>query len=316
MQEKYKPHLLLFAVNLVYAGNFTIAKIAMPQYITPHAFILLRVAVGALFFYLIHSYFIKEKVQKEDWPRLVLCALFGVALNMLLFFKGLAITTPINAALIMILAPIMVLLVSTILMKELIPFAKVIGVISGLIGASLIILSGSNIADLSISNGDLLVFLNATSYAFYLVLVKSLMKKYEAYTVVRWVFFFGFLMVFPFGIKEFMEVQWQTMPTKAWLSILYVLMGTTIFTYLLNAFALKITSAALVSTYIYLQPLLATLIAVLAGKDVLTWKKVLAAVCIFLGVYLVSLKRKKPINLLNTSKLIPLLLFISPIFAT
>ncbi|MCB0503181.1 MAG: DMT family transporter, partial [Bacteroidetes bacterium] len=269
-----------------------------------------------LFFYLIHSYFIQEKVQKEDWPRLVLCALFGVALNMLLFFKGLAITTPINAALIMILAPIMVLLVSTILMKELIPFAKVIGVISGLIGASLIILSGSNIADLSISNGDLLVFLNATSYAFYLVLVKSLMKKYEAYTVVRWVFFFGLLMVFPFGIKEFMEVQWQTMPTKAWLSILYVLMGTTIFTYLLNAFALKITSATLVSTYIYLQPLLATLIAVLAGKDVLTWKKVLAAICIFLGVYLVSLKRKKPINLLNTNKLIPLLLFISPIFAT
>ena len=316
MQEKYKPHLFLFTVNLIYAGNFTIAKIAMPQYISANAFIVIRAAVGALFFFIIHSLFIKEKVQKQDWQRLVLCALFGVAINQVMFFKGLAITSPINASLIMILAPIMVMIISSIYFKELISLSKFIGVISGLAGASFIIISGNNLSELSISKGDLFIFINASSYAFYLVLVKSLMKKYEALTIVKWVFFFGFFMVLPVGFHQLDDVQWTALPRIVWAAIIYVLLGTTILTYLLNALSLKISSATLVSTYIYLQPLLATLIAVIAGKDELSWKKVLAGSFIFLGVYLVTVKKKKPKFVLNTSLLIPLLLCISPIFAT
>ncbi len=299
MQERFKPHILLFTVNLIYAANFTIAKIAMPEYISANAFIVIRAGIGALFFFLIHTFFIGEKVDRKDWPRMIACGAFGVAINQLMFFKGLAITTPINASLIMILTPIMVMLISAIILKELISSIKVLGVVCGLIGASLIILSGAKLIELSISKGDLFIFINATSYAFYIVFVKSLMKKYEALTVVRWVFFFGFLMVLPFGAFEINDVHWMTLPSYVWLSILYVLIGTTILAYLLNAMALKISTATLVSTYIYLQPLLAALIAIMAGQDVLSLKKVLAGVFIFSGVYLVSLKRKLPKSLNN-----------------
>lgn len=292
MPERFKPHILLFIVNLIYAGNYTVAKIAMPAYISPNAFIVLRAAIGSIAFLLIHSIWIKEKIDPKDWIRLIFCGLFGIAINQMMFFKGLALTTPINAALIMITVPIIVMVFSAISLRERITFLKFSGVIFGLFGASIIILSGKQIADLAISKGDFFIFINATSYSIYLVLVKSMMKKYEAITVMRWVFLFGLIMVLPFGFNHLDEVSWTTLPNQVWWAIGYVLLGTTIMAYLLNAVALKISSATLVSTYIYLQPLLATVIAILSRHDSLSWRKVTAAVLIFIGVYLVSLKRK------------------------
>jgi drug/metabolite transporter (DMT)-like permease len=112
MPPRLKPHLLLFIVNLIYAGNYTVAKIAMPAYISPEAFIVIRATVGALTFLLIHAIWVKEKIAKEDWFRLVLCGLFGIAINQLMFFKGLALSSPINASLIMITVPIIVIVLS------------------------------------------------------------------------------------------------------------------------------------------------------------------------------------------------------------
>ena len=292
MQDRFKPHILLFTVNLIYAGNYTVAKLAMPEYISPNAFIVLRAFVGSVVFFLIHSIWIKEKVAKGDWLRMILCGLTGVAINQLMFFKGLALTFPINASLIMILVPMIVMVIAAIFLKERISKFKILGIISGLGGAAVIILTGTSLADLSISKGDSFILINAISYSIYLILVKTLMAKYEPFTVMRWVFFFGFLMVLPFGAHQLDDVQWTTLPNIVWFSILYVLIGTTILTYLLNAIALRIAAVTLVSTYVYLQPLLATGIAIMAGKDELTPNKLLAGALIFIGVYLVSLKAK------------------------
>jgi len=291
MPTRLTPHILLFIVNLIYAGNYTVAKIAMPVYIAPEAFIVIRASVGALTFFFIQSIWVKEKIDPKDWFQLVLCGLFGIAINQLMFFKGLALTSPINASLIMITVPIIVILISAIALRERITYTKFFGVMLGLFGAAIIILSGKKIADLTISKGDFFIFLNATSYAIYLILVKSIMKKYEAITVMRWVFFFGLLMVIPFGVFQLQDIEWHAFPQKVWLAVAYVLVGTTILTYLLNGVALKISSSALVSTYIYLQPLMATIIAILSKHDTLNYKKIIAAVFIFFGVYLVSYKR-------------------------
>jgi drug/metabolite transporter (DMT)-like permease len=291
MPPQLKPHILLFIVNLIYAGNYTVAKIAMPAYISPEAFIVIRASVGALTFLLIHSIWVNEKIESKDWFRLILCGLFGIAINQLMFFKGLSLTSPINASLIMITVPIIVIVLSAIALRERITYFKFFGVLFGLMGAAIIILSGKKLAELTISKGDLFIFMNATSYAIYLILVKSIMKKYEAITVMRWVFFFGLLMVIPFGVFQLQEIEWHIFPQQVWISVIYVLVGTTILTYLLNGVALKISSPALVSTYIYLQPLLATVIAILSQHDTLNFKKLIAAAFIFFGVYLVSFKR-------------------------
>ena len=286
-------HLALFAANFIYAGNYTVAKEVMPDYIQPFGFIMLRALTAFVFFFFLHLFVIKEKVEKKDFGLLALCGLFGVAINQLMFFKGLNWTTPINASLIMTTTPMLVLVASALLLGERITVRKLIGIGLGATGAILLILYGQSME--SRENGllgDLFIFINASSYGVYLVLVKSLMKKYNPMTVMRWVFTFGLIYVIPFGIGDVRQIEWSTFSTNIWLAVAYVLICVTIFAYLFNAIALKIVNPTIVGIYIYSQPLLATLIALFYAKDVLTIEKIGAGLLIFIGVYLVSSKGK------------------------
>ncbi len=287
------PHILLFLAQLIYAANYTIAKEVMPNYISPFGFVLLRVIFGLSFFLLFHTLFIKEKVDKSDIPRFILCGVFGITINQLMFLKGLNWTTPINASLIMTTTPILVLVISALLLGEKITSKKVLGIGLGAAGAIFLITYGQEVAiNKNGMLGDLMIFINALSYGIYIVLAKSLMKKYNPITVVKWAFTFGIFFVFPFGIQEVLAIDWASFPTAIWWAVFYVLLCTTVFAYLFNSIGLKFLNASTVSVYIYLQPLLAGLIALFFAKDVLTIEKVFAGLLIFVGVYLVSQQRK------------------------
>lgn len=292
MKGELKAHLAILGANLIYGVNYTVAKDVMPLYIQPFGFIFCRV-LGALLMFWVVGLFIKEKVEKKDFLLLFVCGFFGVAANQLMFFYGLNITTPINAGIIMTSNPILVLIASAIILKERVKIKKVIGIGLGLSGALLILLFKNNFAFGSTTLfGDMFIFLNAISYGVYLVLVKPLMVKYNAITVIKWVFTFGFLFVLPFGYGEFNLIEWSTFSSKIWWEFAFVVIGTTFFAYGLNIYALKNVSPSVVSTYIYLQPVIAATFAIWLGVDRLDITKVIAAVLIFYGVYLVS----KPIR--------------------
>ncbi len=297
MNETTKAHLALIIVNLIYGANYVIAKEVMPAYIQPFGFIVLRVSFALCLFWLFHYFvsrvrtgLIHKKIERKDWGMLAACGLFGVAINQLMFFKGLSLTAPINASLIMITTPILVLIMAAIIIKEKITSFKLFGVLLGCIGAGLIIWFGNKAGKAGAGSrlGDLLVFINASSYALYLVLVKPLMARYHAITVVKWVFFFGFLIVMPFGWNEFTQIEWNSFPVFIWACVVYVVIATTFITYLFNIYALQKVNASVVSTYIYTQPVIATIIAISFGKDSLSLIKVGAAIMIFIGVFLVS----------------------------
>jgi len=292
MSREIRAHIALFVANLIYGASYTVAKEAMPEYITPFAFILIRVTGAVLLFWLIWASMIKEKVAKKDILRLAACGLFGVAINQMLFFKGLSITTPINAAIIMTSNPVVVMLFSLWILKESVTLRKTFGLLIGLSGAALLITTGSSLSFNSATfSGDVYVFLNASSYALYLVIVKPLMSKYHPITVISWIFTFGFIYVFPFGFQELTEVDWSVFTPKIWAAIAFVVLFTTFLAYLLNVSALKELSPTIVSYYIYLQPLLAAVVALYFEKDHLTGVKIGAAVLIFMGVYLVSTQK-------------------------
>jgi len=285
-------HLFLFLVALIYGANYTIAKEVLDQgYISPAAFIVLRISFAVVLFFIFARKFSNKKVEKKDWARLVLSGLFGAAANMLLFFYGLKHTTPIHAALIMTTTPILVLVMALFLRKEVISIKKIIGIALGMTGAILTIMSGKNLDFAQANtNGDLMVFLNAASYAIYLIIVKDLLNKYHPLTVLKWVFLFGLIFVLPFGAPSLSEIAWHSFPMSIWLATGYVLLFTTFFTYYLNVSALSVIPASTVSFYIYLQPILATIIAVFLGKDQFDLRDLLLLSMIFLGVYLVSKK--------------------------
>lgn len=290
MSSAVKAHIALFLVALIYGANYSIAKIVLDdEYIQPLGFVLMRVLSGVILFWLSHLLFVREKVERKDFILLFLCGIFGVAINQMLFFIGLKYTTPINASLIMTTTPILVLLISAFIIKEKITFQKMIGIALGALGAIILIAYGKEFSfQQNQFFGDLMIFINAVSYGIYLVFVKKLMMKYHPITVIKWVFTFGFIFVFPLGIDDLMEVQWSSFSPLVWWAVFYVLLAVTFLTYLLNGFALKIVNPSIVGIYIYLQPLLATSIALMMMKDELTLIKVIAGIFIFLGVYLVS----------------------------
>ncbi|MGB1316684.1 MAG: DMT family transporter [Flavobacteriales bacterium] len=292
MNKTLLAHLALIGAQLLYGANYTIAKEAMPEYIQPFGFVLLRCLGATALFWLV-GLFIKEKVDKKDIPKLVLGGLFGIAINQLMFFKGLSLTQPINAAVLMISTPIMVLIMAAIIIKERITTQKAIGIGVGMLGTLIILVAGKKLSFSSDTFlGDILIFINATSYGVYLVIISPIMRKYHPITVIKWVFLFGLFMVAPFGYEQFSEIGWSTFPTHVIWAAVYVVIGLSFLAYLFNAVALKYVSPSVVSIYIYLQPIFATVFAISLGKDQLDWIKMLSALLICIGVYLVSAKAK------------------------
>jgi len=279
-------------VSIIYGVTFTIAKDVMPKYVEPFGFITMRVGGSVLLFWFVSFFGPKEKIALEDFPRIVAAALFGVALNMLTFFKGLSYTSPIMGAVLMVTTPMIVLILSAIIMKDRMQKRKMLGIILGLAGTVTLILYGKSMVNApNATLGNLLVFINAVSYGFYLILVKKLMDKYNAFTFVKWIYTFGFLMVLPFGWSEFHAVQWAIIPTDIFWKIGFVVVFSTFLTYLLNLVSMRELKPTTVAVFIYLQPLFATIFAVSLGKDELSLIKLLSAVLIFTGVYLVTQKK-------------------------
>lgn len=289
MNKQIRAHIGLFLANLIYGYNYIVAKEVMPRFVKPFAFIIMRVIGAFLLFLIVQQIWFREKIDRRDYGRIILCALFGVAVNQLFFFKGLSLTTPIHSAIIMTTNPIQVMLIASILIKEMITWKKIAGIFLGATGAITLIVFGKTIS-LSPDTpwGDFYIFINAMSYGVFIVLVKPLMQKYHPITVITWCFFVGIFMVLPFGIEQFSEINWSTMSQPILWGIAYVVIFATFLAYLLNTTALQTLSASVVSIYVYLQPILAVIIAIIYGKDSLSWLHIVCTLCIFTGVYLVS----------------------------
>ncbi len=278
--------------TLIYGATFTVAKEVMPVYIMPYGFILLRVGGATLIFWFLGAFLKVGAIQKGDYKRIFFASFFGIALNMLTFFKGLSYTTPISASVMMVTTPILVLIFSSILLKERLFFRKILGVIVGLIGAVILIAYG-NASGLDAKNmmlGNFLVFVNAASYGLYLVIVRDIIQKYNPILFVKWLYLFGFILVLPFGISELLQVSWETMPSNIYFKAGFVVVFSTCITYLFNLFALSKLKPTTVSVFIYLQPVIATIYALFAGSDRLDIVKISATILIFFGVFLVTKK--------------------------
>ena len=281
-------------VAFIYGATFIVAKDVMPTYIQPFGFILLRVLGATVLFWILGLFAPKEKIDKKDFPRIASAAFFGVALNMLTFFKGLSMTSPISASVIMVSTPIVVLLFSAIFLKEGLGLRKISGVLIGMSGTVILIVYGSVSAGAESSQiGNLLVFVNAVSYAMYLILIKKLITKYHAFSFIKYIYSFGLLFVLPFGFNEIQQVNWTIIPNVIWLEIGFVLLFTTFFAYLINLMSMRYLKPTTLSVFIYLQPLFSSVIAISLGKDSLGPIKLIAALLIFIGVYLVSFKKKQ-----------------------
>ncbi len=292
--SRIKGHLAVFGSNLIYGLNYVIAKGVMPGYMAPRAVIFLRVSTVMVLFWIVNLAKGREKISKKDYLKILVLSVFGVAINQIMFFEGLNLTTPINSSIIMTATPILVLCFSAIILKSKITLIKLTGIISGCVGAILLILKNGEISFNSATfTGNLFTFINASSFGLYLVLVKSITSKYSPITIMTWLFTFGFIIIQPFCLEPFLHTNFAMIPYDIWLSLFYIVIGATFFAYLLYNYALVNLSATATSSYIYLQPIIATIVALFLGKDFPGIVEYVSVFLIFAGVYLVSARKRQ-----------------------
>ena len=284
-------HIALFTLNLLYAISYFVIKSVTPDYIGPSGFVLIRASGACLLFWTISVFLPKEKVPVRDLKHFAFAALFGVVFNQLSFFNGMPYTSPNYSAIIMTTTPIIVLIISAIYLKERVTNNKVIGMILGGIGAVTVILQSQITKDApNPVLGNLLIFSNAANFGFYIVYCKPLMMRYKPFTVLKWVFLFGSIVLIPIGLPDLLEATWD-FPGEIWFGIIYVIVAITFLTFLLNMFAITRVSPNVATSYIFLQPFLSGVLNLLIKDEIMSWVSILASTLIFIGVYFVSFRK-------------------------
>lgn len=292
MKDHTKAHIAVLFTNIFFTANYSLVKYISPSHVGPYGLNVIRVGVSLILFWFVWLMGkTKAGIKKEHILRFMLCGLTGVALNQMLFIKGLTMTSTIHASLLMLCTPLLITLLAFWILKEKVTILKIAGLAAGICGAVLLVTSkeSSGIASL---RGDVFIILNAISYTVYFILVKPLMNEYPPLQVIRWVFTFGFIMILPFGWIQFSEMNWTSFELTHILSLAAIVFCGTFLAYLFNAYGLQKLGAGITGAYIYTQPVFVAIIAMIFLDERFTIEKLIAGVLIFAGVFLVS--RKAP----------------------
>ena len=294
MMNNNKAYAAVMGANFIFGANYAIIKYITPGVLHPYALNVVRILVSlGLFWFLFLFKPGKVILLKKDIPRFLLCALTGVVINQILFIKGVSLTTPIHSSLLSLATPIFITLIAAWLLKEGFTRLKFFGLLLGIAGAGLLIfLKDNKNLGSDILLGDIMVLINAISYAFYLVLVRPLMERYSGIQVLRWIFTFGALVILPFGMPEFLATDWSAFQLYHWLALASVAIGATFLAYLLNLYGISKIGPSATGAFIYSQPLFAAVIAIIFAGEHFSFVKLIAAILIFSGVYLANLKKR------------------------
>ncbi len=295
--NKLKGHILILVANILFAVNMPVSKYLLPDHLLPEALTILRITFACVLFWITSLFMQREKVSLKDLGILFVCALCGIAFNQSLFIYGLTITSPVDASIIAIGVPIYVMLLAALVLKEPITRMKAFGVLLGVCGALMLVMQSSHAGgQVSSLRGNLMIIISGLSYSVYLVISKPITLRYSSVTIMKWMFLFGTLVLLPFMYNQVFDspaFNHQGIDGKEVWAIAFVLFGGTYIPYLLIPMSLKRIRPTTVSMYNYVQPIIASFIAVAIGQDTFTADKFLSAALVFVGVYLVTQSKSK-----------------------
>ncbi|MFT3752688.1 MAG: DMT family transporter [Paludibacter sp.] len=293
--KKLPGHVALFVANVIFGINNPVSRTLMPDILSPYTLTFFRLAGGMLLFWTASLFVKKEKVPAKDILLLFFASLFALTLNQLPFFVGLSMTSPIDASIVVTMLPIATMILAAIFIKEPITLMKAVGVLVGASGALLIVFNNNHAAHAGDSNfwGNVIVFGAVTSFAIYLTLFKNLINRYTSITVMKWMFLFGTLVGLPFCYKPLLQTDFALLSAGTYWRVGYVVLFATFLGYLLIPIGQKRLRPTTLSMYNYLQPIMASLVAIFIGIDSFGYEQALAGLLVFSGVYIVTQSKSR-----------------------
>ncbi|MFQ8826260.1 MAG: DMT family transporter [Alistipes sp.] len=291
-----RGHAAMLGVGVIFGLLSPVSKALLDSgLIGPAGLMMVRTAGAAGAFWTASLFTRRERVAPRDRLSLFFAALLGIVLNQGSFILGVSMTSPIDASVVTTTAPIFAMIIAALYLREPITGMKIAGVAIGAVGALMLILSSpaaSSSGGGSVG-GDLLCMFAQLSYATYFVVFKGLIGRYGPVTLMKWMFLFATLCWLPFGAGDFASARWQAFGWRNFAEVGFIVLGATFLTYLLLPVGQKNLRPTVGCMYNYLQPLVASLVAVLAGMDRFTTVKAAAVVLVFAGVYVVTRSKSK-----------------------
>jgi drug/metabolite transporter (DMT)-like permease len=293
--KNFKGHASLLIAYVIFGLNTPITKAILTHGETSAmALTFYRFAGAAALFWLASLFTKREHISIRDIVLLSVASLFAIFINQTSFIAGLSTTSPIDASVITTLVPIMTMIFAAFFLKEPVTWKKVIGVLVGAFGALLLIFNRNIVSHNATSvEGNLLCVLSCLAFAIYLTAFKRLIVRYSAVTSMKWMFLSATVCSLPFCWRDVLMIDYGTMPLDIYMRIIFVVIMATFVSYLLIPVGQKLLRPTIVSTYNYLQPLVSSFVAVILGMDTFGWVKSIAAVLIFLGVYIVTQSKSR-----------------------
>lgn len=290
-KERLQGHACIFTANVIFGIYIPISKYLVANCMSGEMLTLFRMWGAAILFW-ISSIFVKsDKVDRRDLALMFVFSLFGVVLNQGVFIYGLGKTSPVDASVIVTMTPLMVLIISALFMGDPVTSRKLTGVFTGATGAIWLILSANHaVNSTGTASGDLLILLSGLSSAIYFAMSKPLTSRHSPITLMKWMFLFASIMFLPItpSITCAPDAFKDNFGAADLAMLLYVVAGATFITYLLIAMAIKRMRPTTMAMYNYVQPFVASMVAVYLGQDNFSWEKVAAVFLVFIGVYLVT----------------------------
>lgn len=293
-KDKLAGHLAIAATYTIFGLNIVFCKdIANNDVINPIVLFTLRAIGASALFWLISLALPKERIDPKDLPRIALASLVGLFIPQLTFLVAITMATSIDTAIMSTLGPIFTMIFAFFFLGEPITLKKAGGVALSFVGVIFLIFNSvhSGGASASTTMGIVLLLINSVSFAMYLGVFRPLISKYNVVHFMKWMFLFALLMSLPFSARGLFSTDYAAIPSNVRWEIAYLIFFATFVAYFLIPFGQKRLRPTLVSMYTYLQPIIAAIISIWLGMDVLTWQKLLATVLIVGGVILVSRSR-------------------------
>ncbi|HZK03618.1 MAG TPA: DMT family transporter [Bacteroidaceae bacterium] len=298
-----RGHIACALAYLIFGFNIVVSKnMANSDILSPMDLFCLRAIVSASLFWFLSLFISKEKVEKKDLLNIFAASILGLYITQITFLKAITMTTPMDASILASLSPIMTMFFAALFLKEPITFLKVLGVLLSFAGALLLItnsLGVGNVVENTSIQGALLMLCNSMAFALYLGIFRPLIIKYSVVTYMKWMFLFTVIVSVPFNITALVNIEYSVMSTRYLWELAFLTIISTFVAYLLIPIGQKYLRPTLVSMYSYIQPIVAVLLSVLSGLDVLGWQKIVASLLVFGGVAIVSKSRSANINVMK-----------------
>lgn len=296
-RENYPGHLSMLTANILWGFMSPISKrVLSSEWVDSISLTTFRMMGAAVLFWIASLFVKKEEVSPQDMVKLFFAALLGIVLNQGSFIMGMSLTSPINASIVTTTTPIITMIIAALYLKEPITGKKLSGIFVGASGALLLILgSGQNQLAANAGNvwGDLLCLLAQFCYSIYFVLFKGLIGRYSPVTLMKWMFMYASVCCIPFSYNHITSIPYTSLSLDIYGGILYVIVCGTFFTYFLVPIGQRLLRPTVACMYTYMQPIVASIVAVFWGMDSFGVMKVLAILLVFAGVYLVTQSKSK-----------------------